>query len=123
MMDYGVSSVSFVAPLYAREMSLKLPRGSWEGSKVAEVDIWRLWGAQCIPEWVECCVPGDEMAPVTQLGEVIVFVSHFERGVGMPVSDFFWWFVGFFGLETHDLHANVWHPGISVRQIPDLHLT
>ena len=42
-----------------------------------------------IPAGVECRLPGAELAPQPKDGERVVFVSHFERGFGLPVSHFF----------------------------------
>ncbi|KAK1649107.1 hypothetical protein QYE76_066912 [Lolium multiflorum] len=39
-------------------------------------------------------------------GERVVFISHFERGFGLPASPFFCAFLDFFGLQPHHLPAN-----------------
>jgi hypothetical protein len=41
-----------------------------------------------------------------QSGERVVFISHFERGFGLPVSDFFRDFLDTYDLQPHHLPAN-----------------
>jgi hypothetical protein len=36
----------------------------------------------------------------------VVFISHFERGFALPVSDFFWDFLDHYDLQPHHLLAN-----------------
>jgi hypothetical protein len=43
-------------------------------------------------------VPGEEVVPVMEPGERVVFVAHFDRGFGLPASPFFRGFLEFFGL-------------------------
>ena len=82
----------------------KLAPDSWEGSDVTQDDLdWLLRPRRITPE-VIC--PGKELEPVTQPGERVVFLMHFERGFGLPVSDFFRGFLDFFGLQPHHLPAN-----------------
>jgi hypothetical protein len=38
--------------------------------------------------------------------ERVVFISHFERGFALPVSDFFWDFLNHYDLQPHHLPAN-----------------
>jgi hypothetical protein len=47
-----------------------------------------------------------ELAPDLQPGEFVVFVTHFERGFGLPVSDFMKRFLEKFGIQPHHLPAN-----------------
>ena len=49
---------------------------------------------------------GKDLEPVTEPGERVVFLAHFERGFGLPASDFFRSFLDFFGLQPHHLPAN-----------------
>ena len=51
-------------------------------------------------------MPGKELAPDLQPGEYVVFVAHFERGFGLPVSDFTKKFFEKLGLQPHHLPAN-----------------
>ena len=53
------------------------------------------------------CVPDDEVAPEPQLGECVVFTSHFARGFGLPASSFFRRFLDYFRMQPHHLGANV----------------
>ncbi|KAK1628651.1 hypothetical protein QYE76_002966 [Lolium multiflorum] len=55
---------------------------------------------------VACRIPGDELEPVPLEGEVVVFAAHFERGFGLPASDFFRRFLDFFELQPHHLPGN-----------------
>ncbi|KAK1692635.1 hypothetical protein QYE76_009332 [Lolium multiflorum] len=49
---------------------------------------------------------GDEIEPVLEPGEVVVFLAHFERGFGLPASDFFRQFLDFYRLQPHHLPGN-----------------
>ena len=51
-------------------------------------------------------MPGAELAPVIRTGAYVVFVAHFERGFGLPVSDFMKRFFVKFGVQPHHLPAN-----------------
>jgi hypothetical protein len=44
--------------------------------------------------------------PAPESGERIVFISHFERGFGLSVSNFFWDFLDTYDLQPHHLLAN-----------------
>jgi hypothetical protein len=44
--------------------------------------------------------------PAPESGERVVFISHFERGFGLPASDFFWDFLDTYELQPHHLPAN-----------------
>ena len=82
------------------------PSGSWEGSIITEDDVERLRRTLRIPAGVETRIPGEEVVPDPEPGERVVFVSHFERGFGLPASAFFRAFLDFFGLQPHHLPAN-----------------
>ena len=84
----------------------KLPPGRWEGSDVTKDDLEWLLSTRRITSQVICRKPGKELAPVTEPGERVVFLAHFERGFGLPASDFFRAFLDFFGLQPHHLPAN-----------------
>ncbi|KAK1669381.1 hypothetical protein QYE76_057540 [Lolium multiflorum] len=49
---------------------------------------------------------GEEIQPVLEPGEAVVFLAHFERGFGLPVSDFFRQFLDFYHLQPHHLPGN-----------------
>jgi hypothetical protein len=44
--------------------------------------------------------------PAPEPGERVVFIAHFERGFGLPVSDFFQDFLDTYGLQLHHIPAN-----------------
>lgn len=78
-------------------------RAGWKGSNVSPADIDWLHRTWRIPEEVECWIPSDEVVPTPEPGECVVFVSHFESGFGLPVSDFIQQFLDHFGLQPHHL--------------------
>ena len=53
-----------------------------------------------------CRIPGDEVEPNPEEGERVVFLAHFHRGFGLPVSDFLRQFMVRYGLQPHHLQAN-----------------
>ncbi|KAK1694596.1 hypothetical protein QYE76_011293 [Lolium multiflorum] len=81
-------------------------RGAWKGSDVKQAEIDWLYRSRRIPAEVACRIPGDELEPVPLEGETVVFVAHFERGFGLPASDFFRRFLDFFELQPHHLPGN-----------------
>ncbi|KAK1684334.1 hypothetical protein QYE76_045182 [Lolium multiflorum] len=81
-------------------------RGAWRGSDVTQHEIDWLRRSRTIPEGVSCRLPGDEIEPVLNLGEFVVFLAHFERGFGLPASDFFRQFLDFYRLQPHHLPGN-----------------
>lgn len=96
----------FAAPLPRTPMAP--PKGSWEGSVVTADDIEYLRRTRRLPpaELVEARAPGAETTPAPRDGEVVVFYTHFLRGLGLPVSLFFRRFLTFFGLQPHHLGPN-----------------
>jgi hypothetical protein len=56
---------------------------------------------------VACWLPAGEAAPAPEPGEHVVFIAHFERGFGLPASDFFRDFLDTYGLQPHHIPANV----------------
>jgi hypothetical protein len=44
--------------------------------------------------------------PAPEFGERVIFTSHFERGFGLPASDFFRDFLDTYDLQPHHLPAN-----------------
>ena len=81
-------------------------RGCWKGSNVQAGDIHALVHACKMPAEVQWCAPGAEIMPDAQAGEHIVFMTHFERGFGLPASTFFRDFLDFHRLQPHHLAAN-----------------
>ncbi|KAK1619007.1 hypothetical protein QYE76_024524 [Lolium multiflorum] len=81
-------------------------RGAWRGSDVTQYEIDWLYRSRRIPEGVICRSPGDEIQPVLEPGEAVVFLAHFERGFGLPASDFFRQFLDFYRLQPHHLPGN-----------------
>ncbi|KAK1602244.1 hypothetical protein QYE76_071966 [Lolium multiflorum] len=86
--------------------SSEITRGAWMGSSVSEYEIDWLYRSRRIPEGVSCRLPGDEIEPVPNPGERVVFLAHFERGFGLPVSSFFRSFLDFYKLQPHHLPGN-----------------
>ncbi|KAK1680889.1 hypothetical protein QYE76_041737 [Lolium multiflorum] len=84
----------------------EITRGAWMGSSVSEYEIDWLYRSRRIPEGVSCRIPGDEIEPVPNPGEYVVFLAHFERGFGLPVSSFFRSFLDFYKLQPHHLPGN-----------------
>ncbi|KAK1646402.1 hypothetical protein QYE76_064207 [Lolium multiflorum] len=86
--------------------SSEITRGAWMGSSVSEYEIDWLYRSRRIPEGVSCRIPGDEIEPVPNPGERVVFLAHFKRGFGLPVSSFFRSFLDFYKLQPHHLPGN-----------------
>jgi hypothetical protein len=63
--------------------------GSWEGASRTLADIQRLRRMRRIPEGVASRQPGEEVMPVVEPGERVVFIAHFDRGFSLPASNFF----------------------------------
>jgi hypothetical protein len=55
---------------------------------------------------VFCRIPDKELEPAPEAGEIVVFASHFERGFGLPASDFFRRLLDFYELQPHHLPGN-----------------
>ncbi|KAK1610286.1 hypothetical protein QYE76_033959 [Lolium multiflorum] len=90
----------------AKLPALTLPRSLAEpGWAPALVEIDWLYRSRRIPEGVSCRIPGDEIEPVPN-PERVVFLAHFERGFGLPVSSFFRSFLDFYKLQPHHLPGN-----------------
>jgi hypothetical protein len=51
-------------------------------------------------------IPGEELEPAPEAGEVVVFAAHFERGFGLLASNFFREFLDFYELQPHHLPGN-----------------
>ncbi|KAK1652290.1 hypothetical protein QYE76_070095 [Lolium multiflorum] len=81
-------------------------RGAWRGSDMSQAEIDWLYWSRRIPEEVFCRIPGEEHEPMPNPGEVVVFTAHFERGFGLPASEFFWRFLDFYRLQPHHVPGN-----------------
>ena len=83
-------------------------RGTWQGSLVTEAHIEWARKSRRIPPEVDCRVPPPgKVSPSPRTGEWVIFLSHLQRGLGLPVSNFFRSFLDLFGLQPHHLPANV----------------
>ena len=66
--------------------------GDWDGSNVHEDHVEFLRQTRRLPsaDKVEVRLPpAREITPEPREGELVVFRSHFLRGIGLPVSTFF----------------------------------
>jgi hypothetical protein len=79
----------------------------WEGSEVTPADISWITTTRRVPDGVACQLPAGETVPASEPGERVVFISHFERGFGLLVSDFFRDFLDTYDLQPHHIPANV----------------
>lgn len=86
---------------------MSLPSGSWMGSNVTSEDITHLRALRRLLRETDVSVrlPRGEQRPLPEGQECVVFLMHFERGFGLPVSTFFRAFLEFFGLQPHHLGA------------------
>jgi hypothetical protein len=73
-------------------------RSGWEGSEVTPADISWVTSTRRVPEGVACRLPVGEATPAPEPDERVVFITHFERGFGLPASDFFRDFLDVYGL-------------------------
>ncbi|KAK1612507.1 hypothetical protein QYE76_036180 [Lolium multiflorum] len=83
-----------------------ITHGACKGSDVTQHEIDWLYRSRRIPEGVSCRLPGDEIEPVLKPGEFVVFLAHFERGFGLPASDFLRQVLDFYQLQPHHLPGN-----------------
>ncbi|KAK1612372.1 hypothetical protein QYE76_036045 [Lolium multiflorum] len=81
-------------------------RGAWKGSDVKQPEIDWLYRSRRVPAQVSCRIPGNELEPAPEPGEAVVFTAHFERGFGLPASNFFCQFLDFYELQPHHLPGN-----------------
>ena len=81
-------------------MIMSLPSGSWMGSNVTSEDITQLRATRRLPRDTDIGVrlPRGEQRPQPEGQERVVFLMHFKRGFGLPVSTFFHAFLEFFVL-------------------------
>ena len=81
-------------------------RGCWDGSEIMQKDLDWLYRTHRIPPEVESRLPEGEVQPEPQPGEYVVFLTHFERGFGLPASPFFRNFLDTYSLQPYHLPAN-----------------
>src|SRR3954465_3125520 len=89
-----------------RKKTSAAARGCWKGSKTTASDIQTLVHARKLPAKVQWRAPDAEILPEALAGERVVFLTHFERGFGLPASTFFRDFLDFHQLQPHHLAAN-----------------
>lgn len=95
------------AALAARKLELQR-RGTWQGSAVTEAHIEWARKSRRIPSGVAHRIPpAGEISPSPLRGEWVIFLSHLQRGFGLPASNFFCGFLRAFGLQPHHLPPNV----------------
>ncbi|KAK1697705.1 hypothetical protein QYE76_014402 [Lolium multiflorum] len=83
--------------------SSEITRGAWMGSSVVNLIDWLYRSGGFRKEYLPA---SDEIEPVPNPGERVVFLAHFERGFGLPVSSFFRSFLDFYKLQPHHLPGN-----------------
>ncbi|KAM0909092.1 hypothetical protein ACQ4PT_015040 [Festuca glaucescens] len=83
-----------------------ITRGAWKGSDVKQPEIDWLYKSRRLPAQVSCRIPRNEVESAPEPGECVVFSAHFERGFGLPASDFFREFLDFYQLQPHHLPGN-----------------
>jgi hypothetical protein len=81
-------------------------RAGWEGSNVKPAEVTWLYKTKRIPPQVAFRLPAGEIEPDPKDGEVVVFVAHFARGLGLPASGFLRSFLDKYKLQPHHLLAN-----------------
>ncbi|KAK1608457.1 hypothetical protein QYE76_032130 [Lolium multiflorum] len=83
-----------------------ITRGAGKGLDVTQPEIDWLYRSRRVPAEVSCRLPRDEVEPVPEPGEFVVFLAHFDRGFGLPASNFFRQFLDFYQLQPHHLPGN-----------------
>jgi hypothetical protein len=81
-------------------------RSGWEGLEVTPADISWITTTRRVPDGIVCRLPAGETVPAPEPGKRFVFISHFERGFGLPVSDIFQDFLDTYDLQPHHILAN-----------------
>ena len=80
--------------------------GTWMGSGLDDQDIRKLRRGRFLgrTDDVGARAPDSkEISPKPKKGEFVVFLTHLERGLGLPASPFFQEFLRFYGLQPHHL--------------------
>jgi hypothetical protein len=81
-------------------------RSVWEGSDVIPSKLDWIVNTQRVPPGVHYWLPSGEIVLVPLEGERVVFIAHFEQGFGLPINNFFWDFLEYYGLQPHHMPAN-----------------
>ena len=74
----------------------------WTKSKVTAATVAPFVTARLLSQG-NYRIPGDEDMPAPRPGEYVTFVSHLERGFGVPSSLFFRQFLAFYNIKNTDL--------------------
>jgi hypothetical protein len=74
---------------------------------VTPADISWITTTRRVLDGVACRLPVGETVPAPEPGERIMFIAHFERGFGLPASDFFRDFLDTYDLKPHHISANM----------------
>ena len=73
-------------------------------SSVTEEDVLKLRDARYLTYEISHRLPArGQVIPTPEPGEIVVFVSHFRRGLGFPTDPFVRGLMFYYGLEFHDL--------------------
>ena len=73
-------------------------------SSVMEEDVLKLRDARYLSYEISHRLPArGQVIPTPEPGEIVVFMSHFHRGLGFPTDPFMRGLMFYYGLEFHDL--------------------
>ena len=73
-------------------------------SSITEEDVLKLHDTRYLTgEISHRLPPPGQVIPTPELGENVVFMSHFLRGLGFPMDPFMRGLMFYYGLEFHDL--------------------
>ena len=73
-------------------------------SSVTEEDVLKLRDARYLTYEISHRLPArGQVIPTPEPGEIVVFMSHFRRGLGFPTDPFMRGLMFYYGLEFHDL--------------------
>jgi hypothetical protein len=77
----------------------------WIGSKCSESDLETLVFAGLLPEKsvIQWRPALGEDRPYENMGEIVAFVPYFERGLGLPFSNFFSKLLHYYRIQLHHL--------------------
>ena len=80
----------------------------WVSSKCSESDLETLVSAGLLPK--KSVIPWrlalGEDRPYENMGEIIAFAPYFERGLGLPCSNFFFGLLHYYRIQLHHLTPN-----------------
>ena len=80
----------------------------WESSKCSKSDLESLVKQGFLPSEsvIQWCPAFGDARPFENTGEIIGFVPYFERGLGLPSSNFFSGLLYYYGIQLHHLTPN-----------------